>query len=284
MLKARADLAFVLLMPILLLVCITSLGGCRQPPPIPQEGDVVIWSKSWNKDSELIIKAKLGQRREHVIVDARTDHRFYEPEYERFIGQFPIDYNPKPFPKFTKEEHIAYETAKRNKKLPPYKSIHPIQFNLMLNGVKAKATDRSLVSEQALDNINQVKVEIGGLGVLADINETTKDVYDRFLKSKEGSYDEQSSNEYGLDCYYQTRISDLWCFGISSYSQISGYSFTFMNANKILVRSRDPLYGGIQVTWVIDRAILKDWKMIDVAIWRMLEAWNVSPIVTSTQN
>ena len=86
----------------LLLACasITSLSGCRQKPPIPKEGDIVVWMHS----PELIIKAKLGQRREHVVSDPRLDHLFYEPEYERFIGQFPIDYKPIPFPKFTEAE------------------------------------------------------------------------------------------------------------------------------------------------------------------------------------
>jgi hypothetical protein len=276
MINVRNDLVGFCLMSIFLLVAITSLSGCSQAPVIPKEGDEVVWRQS----SELIIKAKLGQRREHVIVDARTDHKFYEPEYERFIGQFSIDYDPKPFPKLTEQERIVFE-AEYSSKIHAVKSIHPIQFNLMLNGIKAKATDRSIYSEQALDDINQVKVELGGLGILTDINYTTKDVYERFLKSKEGRYDEQSSDQYGLDCYYQTRISGLWCFGQSSYSQVSGYSFTFMNANKILVSSRNPLYGGIKVTWVIDRAILQYWKMIDVAIWRLLETWNVSSLGTN---
>jgi hypothetical protein len=279
MLTVRTKPVGLCLMPMLLFVGIASLSGCRQPPPIPKEGDVVIWKHS----SELIIKAKLGQRREHVIVDARTDHLQYEPEYENFIGQFPIDYNPKPYPKFTEQERIAFET-KYASKVHAVKSGHPIQFNLMLNGVKTKATDRSIVSEQALDDINQVKVELGGQGILTDINYTTKDVYERFLKSKEGRYDKQSSDEYGLACYYQTRVSGLWCFGESSYRQISGYSFAFMNANKIMVNSWEPLYGGIKVTWVIDRAILKDWKLIDVVIWRLLETWNISPLATPIQD
>ena len=103
MLKLKTEPVSFCLMLILLFACIASLNGCKPSQSIPEEGDIVIWKHS----PELIIKAKLGQRREHIIVDARIDHLSYEPQYERFIGQFPIDYNPKPFPKFTKEEHIA---------------------------------------------------------------------------------------------------------------------------------------------------------------------------------
>ena len=58
------SLAFI---TFLLFFCITSLSGCSQAPAIPKDGDEVMWRLS----SELIIKAKLGQRREHVIVDAK---------------------------------------------------------------------------------------------------------------------------------------------------------------------------------------------------------------------
>lgn len=283
MLKVRTDLVFFFLIHILLIVFITSLSGCRQPPPIPKEGDVVIWSNKWNQDSELIIKAKLGQRREHVIVDARTDHLSYEPEYERFIGQFPIYYDPKPFPTFTEQERIAYETAKRNKKLPPYKSLHPIQFNLMLNGARAKATDRILVSKQALDDINQVKVELSGRGVLSDLL-TTKDYYDRFLKlkvPKTWHYDKRSSDEYGMKCYEHNEIEPLSkskCFGTSSYAESSGVLFTNVGNNWVFGRSYESIYGGIEVTYRIDRSKLKHWKEVDAAIWRLLERWNISAI------
>lgn len=284
MLKLKTEPVSFCLMLILLFACIASLIGCKPSQSIPEEGDVVIWSKSWNKDSELIIKAKLGQRREHVIVDARTDHRFYEPEYERFIGQFPIDYNPKPFPKFTKEEHIAYETAKRNKKLPPYKSIHPIQFNLMLNGVKAKATDRSIVSEQALDDINQVRVELRSQGVLADINHTTKYRHERFVKTnvnKTWHIDQQSSNEYDMKCYKKNDggpLNQFWCFGESTYLEGAGASFSIIGNNWVLASSFEPIYGGIEVLYRLDKSKLKHWKEVDAAIWRLLESWNISPI------
>ena len=289
MINVRTNPIAVRLILILLFGAIFSLNGCRQPPPIPKEGDVVIWSKSWNKDSELIIKAKLGQRREHIIVDARTDHKFYEPEYERFIGQFPIDYQPKPFPKFTKEEHIAYETVKRNKKWPPYKSIHPIQFNLMLNGVKAKATDRSMVSEQALDDINQIKVEIGGRGVLDNLL-TTKERHERFVKlkvNKTWHIDQQSSDEYDMKCYKKNDaglLSQPWCFGASTYAKASGVSFTISANNWVHARSYEPMYGGIKVHYRIDKSKLKHWKEVDAAIWRLLERWNISPLVTPIKN
>jgi hypothetical protein len=264
------------LMPILLFIA--SLSGCRQPPPIPKEGDVVIWNQRWQKDSDLIIKAKLGQRREHVIVDARFDHLDYEPEYEKFIGQFPIDYDPKPFPKFTEEERIAHEIAKRDKKLPPTRSLHPIQFNLMLNGVKAKATDRSMVS--SLDNINQVRIQIGGRGVGNDLL-TTEAIHERFLKSKfkkSWHYDKQSSDDYKMKCYGKNSgepKSQLWCFGESSYKKTTGVSFTIFSDNSVHAHSYENIYGGIKVEYLLDRSQLKHWQEVDAAIWSLLERWNV---------
>ncbi len=273
------------LMPILLFVGIASLSGCRQPPPIPKEGDVVIWKHN----SELIIKTKLGQRRDHVITDSRTDHRFYEPEYEKFIGQFPIDYQPKPLPMFTEQKRIAFETE-WGSKIHARKSIHPIQFNLMLNGVKAKATDRSMESSQALDDINQVRVELRGIGILADINHTTKYRHDRFVKlkvNKTWHIDKKSSDEYGMKCYKKNdsgSLSHSWCFGVSTYAKVSGVSFTISVNNRVHARSYEPIYGGIKVHYRIDKSKLKHWKKVDDAIWRLLETWNISPLVTPIQD
>ncbi len=280
MLKLKTELVSFCLMLILLFACIASLIGCKPSQSIPEEGDIVIWKHS----PELIIKAKLGQRRAHVITNPRHDDYFYEPEYERFIGQFSIDYQPKPFPNFTEQERIAYETEKSIKKLPPYRSSHPIQFYLMLNGVNAKATDRSIVSEQALDDINQVRVELRSQGVLADINHTTKYRHERFVKTnvnKTWHIDQQSSNEYDMKCYKKNDggpLNQFWCFGESTYLEGAGASFSIIGNNWVLASSFEPIYGGIEVLYRLDKSKLKHWKEVDAAIWRLLESWNISPI------
>jgi len=270
----------------LLFVCIviTNLSGCREKPPTPQEGDIVVWKHN----SELIIKAKLGQRREHVIVDPRTDHFFYEPEYEKFIGQFPIDYKPKPFPKFTEQEQIEFE-ADWGAKVHAVKSGHPIQFNLMLNGVTAKATDEILVSEKALDNINQVKVELRSHGIRSNFL-TTQDYYSRFSKltaPEMWHFDKQSSDEYDMKCYKHNEIKPLSktkCFGSSIYEKSSGVIFTNVGTNWVFGRSYESIYGGIEVVYRIDRRKLKHWKEVDAAIWHLLERWNISPLRTNVKN
>jgi len=274
MLKVRADLVFFFRMSILLFVCITSLSGCRQAPPIPKEGDVVIWKHN----SELIIKAKLGQRRAHTISDPRTDHRFYEPEYERFIGQFPIDYEPEPFLKFTEQEHITYE-ADHASKIHAVKSIHYIEFNLMLNGVKAKATDTSPVGgSKGMDDPNQVKVFLK----YPRGSDNTQQFFERELMKKLDISSKETKD--GLDCYrFIDNTGGKRCFGQSAYTAVSGFSFyaSHIFKNRIYVTSQEFIYGGIKIEWFTDPKNINRAREIDAAIWRLLDAWNISEIQNS---
>jgi len=86
------------------------LGGCRPSPPIPKEGDLVTWIHS----SQLVIKTKLGQRREHIVTNEDYDYKLYEPAFETFVGQFPIDYVPQSFPRMTQQEYIAFKNKKEH--------------------------------------------------------------------------------------------------------------------------------------------------------------------------
>jgi hypothetical protein len=262
----------------ILMIAALLMGACTQKDPvIPKEGDVV----AWMQNSSLIIKTKLGQRREHI--PDRLDDLIYEPEYERFVGQFPIDYIPERFPKFTEAERVAFETEYA-KKLHAIKSQHPIEFSLMLNGAKGKVTDEGLYSPKALDDINQVKVQLGYLR--NGDNFTTKDEQERFFKYKEGRYDKQLSAEYGLECYLvkdlirSELVVSYKCFGKSSYKSVSGAQFFISSGNWTLGDYWEPIYGGIHVEWRTHRRNLKHWKEIDAAIWRLLERWNVSPLST----
>ncbi len=278
MLKTRGRFVGFCWMSALLLigVSIISLSGCRQKPPIPKEGDVVIWKHS----SELIIKAKLGQRREHVIADPRIDHLSYEPEYERFIGQFPIDYDPKPFPKFTEAERRDF-IADHDSKIHAVKSIHPLEFNLMLNGVTAKATDDSPHGGD-MDDPNQVKVFLSRPGILENPLYSTQQFFEFELMKKLDLSSKKT--EHGLDCYsFKDGHGGKRCFGHSAYPTISGFEFYVSpSEGNILARSQETIYGGIKIEWFTHQKNINRARDIDAAIWRLLEAWNVAP--TQTKN
>lgn len=267
------------------LLVVMSIVSCTDEPwqQIPQEGDVVMWKHS----PELIIKAKLGQRREHVITHPQTDHRFYEPEFERFIGQFPIDYDPPSYATLTEQEYLDFE-ADLSQKILARKSIHHIEFYLMLNGEQVKATDLSIHDSKALDNIDQIKVELHGRGILADHRKTTKDMHDRFVQTKVDKTwlrDEGASSEYGLDCYREnngSKVLVIRCFGISAYKKASGVVFSIIGSDWVYASSYEPIYGGIAIKYRIDKRRLNQWRQVDAAIWRLLERWNVSPLTSTS--
>lgn len=261
---------------ILLLVGITmiSVSGCTKPDPYipPKEGEVV----TWKKNSQLVLKARLGQRREHIPDThcTRCEAEFYNKKYDRYLGQFPIDYVPERFEKLTQAEVEKMPIAVSNN--------GAFEFSLMLNGAKAKVTDKSIYSETALDDINQVKVQIEGRGVTEEINFTTKDGYEHFLKFKNGVYDRVKSAEYGLKCYLRNDalVASYWCFGKSSNPNVSGFAISFTSDGEVTGESWEAIYGGIRLRWRIDRRNAKYAKEVEAAIWRLLESWNVSPLDT----
>lgn len=63
--------------------------------PIPKQGDTV----TWLINDFLIIGTQLGERRKHI--PRSTDSRYYEPEFEKYIGQFPVDFIPEPRPQLS---------------------------------------------------------------------------------------------------------------------------------------------------------------------------------------
>lgn len=242
------------------------LIGCTSKD-IPQEGEIV----TWKQDPKLIVKAKLGPRREHI--PDRFDSEFYKPEREHYLGQFPIDYVPEKFPLLTREEVNS---------LPMPDSNRQLQFNLMLNGSKVQSTDRTLVSEQTLEHTDQVKVEITGQGLNFNPNYRTKEGYEKFLEEKKGNYNAQYSAELGMDCYIPKHNNGkLYCFGESENKQISGVAITLITEEVILGHSWEPIHGGINVQWRIHKSNLKRWKEVDAAIWRLVDIWNVSPLASN---
>jgi hypothetical protein len=273
-----AALRLISLMTLMITVL---LGGCMQQADIPREGDIV----TWRHNSQLIIKTKLGQRREHVNAHPRIDHLIYEPEYERFIGQFPIDYVPERFPKFTEAERSAFE-AEDAKKVHAIKSQHFIEFSLMLNGVKGKATDA-----YNNDDENQVKVRVEGLTIaMRTDNTSTKSMFEGMVASRDRKYfiPETLFQKFGLTCYYNSPEGRRFrCFGHSSGEGVTGVhllvptekaGFTENSYERLISADYyEPIMGGVWIKWRTHYKNWEKWHEIDAAVWRLLNAWNVAP-------
>lgn len=118
------------------------LAGCfySEKAHIPREGEIVVWKQN----SQLIVKAKLGPRREHIL--DRFDYEFYRPAREHYLGQFPIDYVPEKFAPITQEQADS---------LPMPDSNRQLQFDLKLSDLDFQATDGYLP-----DHDDQVRVRI----------------------------------------------------------------------------------------------------------------------------
>ena len=247
---------------------------------LPKEGDIVTWKQDARKNAKFIIKAKLGQRREHFIADSRIDHLIYEPEYELFIGQFPIDYVPERFPRFTENERVAFETE-FDKELHAVKSIHFIEFSLMLNGAKRKATDASPYGLRGLDDPNQVKVIVNGYRRAGSAPYNTQQSFELELATGKELDASTKISKNGLDCYgFKNGYAGKRCFGKSKNASISGFNIHVPADIKsdMYGRSKEFIYGGVVVEWFTDQKNLYQAKEIDAAIWRLLETWNVAPI------
>ncbi|MCY6413082.1 hypothetical protein QTA56_13235 [Acinetobacter sp. VNH17] len=260
----------------LFLLTITLLlqGSCmqkREPPYIPQEGEVV----TWKQNDHLIIKAKLGERRKHIINEhcKKCERDFYKPHLEYYIGQFSIDYVPEKF------DTISIAEAKSLSM--PYVDGQ-LEFDLMLNRSTVQATDRSPFSlrTNTLDHIDQVKVFVANFGI-NDLkqNINTKQFFESNYINKLDS--NPSFKKYNLDCYSDKNFSG-WenCFGKSKNKMISGFYFNISpnEDSVILGRSYELIYGGIKINWFTNQKNIDHVKDIDAAIWRLLDAWNVSPI------
>lgn len=203
------------------IMIVVLLGGCMQEDVVlPKEGDIVTWKQT----PQLIIKAKLGQRREHIPdTCAPCEADFYRPEHEHYVGQFPIDYVPEKFAAISEEEA---------KKLPMPYSDNQLQFSLMLNGAKGKATDASPWGGQGIDDPNQVKVFVStyhlNMSNARLRGETelynTRQVFEIDLMKELDASTKVSKN--GLDCYgFNDGRKGKRCFGTSKNKLVSGFHF-----------------------------------------------------------
>ena len=245
------------------------MSGCMKKEP-PKEGEVVVWK--WNE--HLVFKARLGQRREHI--EGRFDSEFYNPESDRYLGQFPIDYVP---------EKFANLTAAAIKPMPIATSnTGAIEFSLMLNGAKGKATDKDPIGPNGLDSPDQVKVFVRNYRFSFDgkPNLNTKQYFETYLMDKLVRHSRKSMN--GLDCYGFKDHDGQRCFGKSRWKQASGFDF-YASSDKdtrILVYASEPkLLGGLEIQWFTSQRNIKQAQDIDAAIWRLINTWNVSPLSES---
>lgn len=260
----------------LLFMCFLFLGGCmsKEKANIPQEGDVVIWKQNNN----LVVKAKLGERRIHI--SDQFDSEFYRPEREHYLGQFPISYIPEKFASITQKEIDS---------LPMPDSNRQLQFNLVLRKSSFQATDGYIP-----DHKDQVRVKIEGLTI--DMLEQKLDTNKIMLNNFNSKYVDLKSKfkKNGLDCY-KRNISDkaFFCYGYSKNKDVTGvFLDVFASENtsdnhfiQIYGNSYEPnKYGGVWVQWETNLNNWEEWQEIDNAIWRLLDVWNVAPLEVKSKN
>jgi len=237
--------------------------GKKQDPY--KEGDIV----TWKINDHLILKAEVGERREHVVTRTpKGEAEFYRPQYERYIGQFPIDYQPTRFEKISESEARDMPISKH--------SGRRYEFNLMLNGSWVQASDRSVYSNDTLDHPDQVKVVVNNYSLGGNTKQSFED-----YSMLELDADSAETNN-GVTCYRFKGKHDNQrrCFGESTNPLVSGFSYyipTFKNY-PVTVESREPIYSGIEINWYTDRKNLDQAQAIDTAIWDLIETWNISPI------
>ena len=210
----------------------------------------------------------MGERREHSLKNhsKRGEAEFYRPQYERYIGQFPIDYQPTKFDKISEEA----------RDMPISKtSGGGYEFNLMLNGSWVRATDRSVVSDETLDHPDQVKVVVNNYS----LGGSTKQSFEDYSLLELDADSSETNN--GVTCYrFKDGSSGQRCFGYSLKDAVSGFSF-YVSSDvnyRIQVYTHESMYGGVEVKWYIDQKNISRAQEIDAAIWRLLDTWNISPL------
>lgn len=270
----------------ILIIALLSIVACmRKDPVLPKEGEEV----TWRGNSLLIIKAVLGHRREHV-----EKNLFYTLEHENFIGQFPINYAPKPFPTLTEIEAIALESAEeKGLKSINQPMLNDIEFNLMLNGSTVVPTDRDPVGGK-VDHPDQVKVKISRYKLqTADFEfkrgELTKSYQSQLNTEQERELElikrldmDTKASKDGVDCYeYKERQykegAMRECFAKSVTPLVPDYHFYVPPGDKHNIVQVNRYVAGYTLYWFTNKKNIYRAQEIDAAIWRLLDAWNVSP-------
>ena len=232
-----------------------------------KEGDIVTWLL-WG---EMIIKAEIGERRTHSLENhsKRGESEFYRPHAEHYLGQFPIDYQPKAFATISEEEALAMPVT-------PIMPGQALEFNLMLNGSWVQASDRVVESNDTLEHPDQVKVVVNNYS----LGGNTKQSFDNYTMLELEADSAETNN--GVTCYRFKGGHDNQrrCFGESINPLVSGFSYYIPKSKDypVTAESRESIYSGIKINWYADRKNLAQAQAIDAAIWRLLDTWNISPI------
>lgn len=230
-----------------------------------KEGDIV----TWKINDHLILKAEVGERRKHFVThNERVEREFYRPQYERYIGQFPIDYQPTEFDKISEVEATEMPISKT--------SGGGYEFNLMLNGSWIQASDRVVESNDTLDYPDQVKVVVNNYS----LGGSTKQSFEDYSMLELDADSAETNN--GVTCYRFKGEHDNQrrCFGESINPLVSGFSYYIPKSKDypVTAESRESIYSGIKINWYVDRKNLDQAQAIDAAIWRLLDTWNISSI------
>ena len=249
------------------------LTGCfsSEKAHIPKEGEIVVWKQN----PQLIVKAKLGPRRQHI--PDQFDSEFYRPAREHYLGQFPIGYVPEKFAPITQGEAES---------LPMPDSNRQLQFDLNLSDLDFQATDGYLP-----DHDDQVRVRIEGLTM--DMRAEHLDTYKTYLQRKEYFKENSKFEKYGLTCY-QKKVADNFygCYGKSKKYDVTGVLLDVIalenTADNRFIQIRGDSYepnkyGGIWVKWETNLNNWDRWQEIDSAIWRLLDAWNTTPLKNNSK-
>lgn len=230
-----------------------------------KEGDIV----TWKINDHLILKAEVGERREHVVTRTpKGEAEFYRPQYERYIGQFPIDYQPTRFEKISESEARDMPISKH--------SGRRYEFNLMLNGSWVQASDRSVYSNDTLDHPDQVKVVVNNYS----LGGNTKQSFDNYSMLELDADSAETNNRVTCYPFKGKHDNQRRCFGESENSLISGYEIYIPITKQVpmFVEYRESIYNGVKINWYADRKNLDQAQAIDAAIWRLLDTWNISSI------
>lgn len=232
---------------------------------------------TWKLNNNFIISTNLAERRVHVpdTQCPRCEADFYRPKYIYYLGQFPIDYQPKSMPKMS--ESMAKSTT-----ILPNTFPHGIEFYLLLNNAKVPATDGYKLKRNNPDSPDQVIVQVTPLQV-TQFTENTKQEFDRYVKagnSQGGIVKPVTIND--MQCYtttYHDGSGSTECLGQSKNKFISGFSvYNSLDANEPLKgKSQELAFGGLKVEWFTDKKNINQAQQIDEAIWQLLTAWNVAP-------
>ncbi len=269
--KKKADSKPVWLLVLPVLLAGLAVQGCgknvkKEPWDV---GEVVTWRIS----DDLVVKGKLGTRRRHIQLSQQIDDVFYHPESIRYMGQFPIDYEPERFQKLQAEQAMQLEK--------PYAG-YALEFDLMLNGSWVVPTDTPYspqAASSAIDHPDQVRVQYDGKadGYIESI--TT------FRYAGNAISEEHSFEKIGLTCKifedrYDGKLGSFnptHCYHASEDLEKRVAAFSIYNGLREMrvsfCRTRQGRTESVEID--MSKANIAQWKLIETKVWDLIDRWNV---------